>query len=169
MSRRSLTFRLVSWYCGLLFAVGAAFAAFSYFSFDRYITQTIRSTLAGRADAAWGMAAGMLNDRQGLAMLIEQRFAPEALNRMIRISSGGEVYYTSGLPNDGEFDPARVEQPAAGVQSISPGRTISSFIARTTRQPTAARDGQIRPVGRSDGRGRTSAGRLGFLRDCRYC
>ena len=116
MSRRSLTFRLVSWYCGLLFAVGTAFAAFSYFSFDRYITQTIRSTLAGRADAAWGMAAGMLNDRQGLAALIEQRFAPEALNRMIRISGGGEVYYISGLPSDGEFDPAKVEPPAPGVK-----------------------------------------------------
>src|ERR1700742_4238238 len=108
MSSRSLTFRRVSWYCGLLFAVGAAFAAFSYFSFDRYITQTIRSTLAGRAGGAFDIAGGLLNDRRGLAMLIEQRFAPEALNRMIRISSGGEVYYTSGPPSDGEFDPGEV-------------------------------------------------------------
>jgi signal transduction histidine kinase len=111
MSRRSLTFRLVSWYCGLLLAVGAAFAAFSYLSFDSYITQTIRSTVAGRADAIWGMAGGLLDDRQALATLIEQRFAPEALNRMIRISSGDEVYYASGRPNDGAFDPANVERP----------------------------------------------------------
>src|SRR3984957_1142544 len=110
MSRRSLTFRLVSWYCGLLFALGTAFAAFSYFSFDRYIIQTVQSTLESRADAIWGMAGSLLNDRQALTMLIEQRFAPEALNRMIRISSGGEVYYTSGLPSDGEFDPARIER-----------------------------------------------------------
>jgi len=117
MSRRSLTFRLVSWYCGLLFAVGTAFAAFSYFSFDRYVTQTIRSTVRGRADAIWGMAGGLLDDRPALAMLIEQRFAPEALNRMIRISSGGEVYYASGLPEDGAFDPAQVERPPAGRES----------------------------------------------------
>jgi len=110
MSRRSLTFRLVSWYCGLLLAVGAAFAAFSYFSFDTYITQTIRSTVAGRAEAIWGMAGGLLDDRRALAALIEQRFAPEALNRMIRISSGGEVYYASGQPSDGAFDPAKVER-----------------------------------------------------------
>jgi signal transduction histidine kinase len=108
MSRRSLTFRLVSWYCGLLFALGAAFAAFSYFSFDRYITQTVRSTLEARADAVWGMTGGLLSDRQTLAMLIEQRFAPEAQNRMIRISSGDDVYYASGRPSDGTFDPATI-------------------------------------------------------------
>ena len=114
--RRSLTFRLVSWYCGLLFAVGAAFAAFSYFSFDSYVTQTIRSTVAGRADAIWGMAGSLLDDRRALATLMEQRFAPEALNRMIRISSGGEVYYVSGLPSDGAFDPTKIERLPAGTQ-----------------------------------------------------
>jgi signal transduction histidine kinase len=108
MSRRSLTFRLVSWYCGLLFAVGTAFAAFSYFSFDRYIAETVKSTLSARADAVWGMAGDMLNDRQALTMLIEQRFAPEALNRMIRISSGDQVYYASGLPSDRDFDPLTI-------------------------------------------------------------
>jgi signal transduction histidine kinase len=117
MSRRSLTFRLVSWYCGLLLAVGAAFAAFSYFSFDLYVTQTIRSTVTGRADAIWGMAGSLLDDRQALAALIEQRFAPEALNRMIRISSGDQVYYTSGLPDDGAFDPRKVERLAADGKS----------------------------------------------------
>jgi signal transduction histidine kinase len=115
MSRRSLTFRLVSWYCGLLFAVGAAFAAFSYFSFDRYIAETVRSTLAGRADAVWDMAGPMLNDRKALTMLIEQRFAPEALNRMVRVSSGDWIYYASGQPSDGAFDPAAIARdPAAG-------------------------------------------------------
>jgi signal transduction histidine kinase len=108
MNRRSLTFRLVSWYCGLLFALGAAFTAFSYASFDRYIDQTIRSILAGRADAIWGMAGDMLTDRRAVTQLIEQRFAPEVLNRMIRISSGDQVYYQSGMPSDRAFDPAQV-------------------------------------------------------------
>ena len=111
MRRRSLTFRLVAWYCGLLFAVGTALAAFSYFSLERYIAETVRSTLAGRADAVWGLAGGLLNDRQGLAMLIEKRFAPETLNRMIRVSSGDQVYYASGEPSDGAFDPAAIARP----------------------------------------------------------
>jgi two-component system OmpR family sensor kinase len=106
MSRRSLTFRLVSWYCGLLFALGIAFAAFTYFSFDRYVEQATRSTLSGRADAVWGMAGGLLADTTALSALIEQRFEPEAQNRLIRLSGGGRVYYQSGQPADHEFDPA---------------------------------------------------------------
>jgi signal transduction histidine kinase len=129
MNRRSLTFRLVSWYCGLLFALGTAFAAFSYFSFDRYITQTVQSTLESRADAIWGMAGSLLSDQQALATLIEQRFAPEALNRMIRISGGGQVYYTSGLPSDGEFDPARIERVEAGGKARF-ARTGDFFLYR---------------------------------------
>ena len=49
MSRRSLTFRLVSWYSGLLFGLGTLFVVFTYFSFDRYVEQTTRSTLSSRA------------------------------------------------------------------------------------------------------------------------
>ena len=63
MNRRSLTFRLVSWYCGLLFAVGAAFAVFSYVSFDRYIAQTMQSLLVARAESVWGTAGSILDDR----------------------------------------------------------------------------------------------------------
>lgn len=112
MNRRSLTFRLVSWYCGLLLVLGAAFAAFSYFSFDRFVEQATRSTLASRADAAWSMANGLLGDKQVLAALIEQRFAPEAQNRLIRISGDGQIFYQSGAPEDHEFDPAAVPLPS---------------------------------------------------------
>ncbi len=114
MSRRSLTFRLVSWYCGLLFAVGIAFAAFCYASFDRFVEQATRSTLAGRVDAAWEMASGLFADKPALAALIEQRFAPEAQNRLMRISSGGDVFYISGAPEDHEFDPSAIPFPPPG-------------------------------------------------------
>ena len=92
MSRRSLTFRLVSWYCGLLFALGVAFAAFTYFSFDRYVEQATRATLSSRADAVWGMAGSLLADTAALSALVEQRFEPEAQNRLIRISGRGRIF-----------------------------------------------------------------------------
>jgi signal transduction histidine kinase len=111
MSRRSLTFRLVSWYSGLLFGVGALFVVFTYFSFDQYVEQTTRSTLSSRAHALWGMANGLLDDKAALTALIEQRFAPEIQNRLIRISGGGRVFYQSGIPEDGAFDPAHVPIP----------------------------------------------------------
>jgi signal transduction histidine kinase len=123
VSRRSLTFRLVSWYGGLLLALGAAFAVFSYFSFDRYIGETVQGLLAARADAVWGMAGNMLEDRQALTMLIEERFAPEALNRMIRISSGDRIYYVSGQPADHAFDPdqLRLTPPNGKKQFVQEG------------------------------------------------
>jgi heavy metal sensor kinase len=113
MSRRSLTFRLVSWYCGLLLALGAAFGAFAYISFDSYVAQTVRSTLDARTDAVWEIAHGQLRDRTALSALMEERFAPEALNRLIRIRDGNTVLYQSGLPNDHGFDPADIRLPDA--------------------------------------------------------
>ncbi len=108
MSRRSLTFRLISWYCGLLLAAGVAFALFTYASFDRYVEQSSRSTLSSRAEAIWGMANGLLDDKPALTKLIEQRFAPEAQNRLIRISANGALYYRSEMPSDGGFDPEAI-------------------------------------------------------------
>ena len=108
MSRRSLTFRLVSWYCGLLLAVGVAFAAFTYASFDRYVGQTTRSILASRTEAIWEINRGILRDDAAVRTLIEQRFAPETQNRLIRISGDGQIYYQSGMPDDRNFDPASV-------------------------------------------------------------
>jgi two-component system OmpR family sensor kinase len=119
MSRRSLTFRLVSWYCGLLFALGIAFAAFTYFSFDRYVEQATRATLSSRADAVWSMAGVLLSDTAALSALIEQRFEPEAQNRLIRVSGGGRVFYQSGRPNDNEFDPSTIPvSPRPGEETL---------------------------------------------------
>jgi signal transduction histidine kinase len=115
MSRRSLTFRLLSWYCGLLFVVGVAFAVFTYASFDRYIAQSSRSTLSSRAEAIWSMSNGILDDKPTLTKMIEQRFAPEAQNRLIRISGNGAIYFQSEPPSDGGFDPAAIPLPK-GVQ-----------------------------------------------------
>jgi signal transduction histidine kinase len=138
MSRRSLTFRLVSWYCGLLLALGAAFAIFTYASFDRYVTQTMRSTLAGRADAVWGMAVGLLNDKAALSAVIEQRFAPEALDRLIRVR-GSEVYYQSGIPSDGEFDPSTITAAPAGAQDSFEKRGNLFLYAKTFAAPDGTR------------------------------
>ena len=111
MSRRSLTFRLVSWYSGLLFGVGALVVVFTYFNFHDYVEQTTRSTLSGRAHALWGMASGLLDDKPALTALIEQRFAPETQNRLIRVTSGEKIFYQSGMPEDKAFDPAQVPIP----------------------------------------------------------
>ena len=118
MTRRSLTFRLVSWYCGLLLAAGGAFAVFTYVNFDRYNTEDTRSTLSARATAVWGMSRDILNDRDRLADLIERRFAPEAQNRFIRITGDGLTYYRSGAPVEKTFDPDSLPLPDSRGSSM---------------------------------------------------
>jgi hypothetical protein len=46
LNRRSLTFRLIAWYCGLLFLLDIAFAALTYAGFTYYLHNTILATLA---------------------------------------------------------------------------------------------------------------------------
>ncbi len=113
MNRRSLTVRLVSWYCALLLGLGAAFAAFTYASFSHFVDQSNRATLQTRTEAVWSIAGDLLDDKPALARLIEQRFAPEAQSRFIRISDGAAIYYQSGPPIEHEYDPAAIPILAA--------------------------------------------------------
>jgi signal transduction histidine kinase len=117
MNRRSITFRLVSWYCGLLLLLGIASGAYTYTSFDRYIRESTRVTLASRVVAVWEFSRDLLGNAPALATLIEQRFAPEAQNRFISIAVDGALVYRSGPPVEPGFDPLLI--PAdAGAPSL---------------------------------------------------
>jgi signal transduction histidine kinase len=140
LNRRSLTFRLVFWYSGLLLALGGGFAIFTISSFDRYVEAETRSTLSGRAQAIWTMTQGLLDDKAALADLIERRFAPEAQNRLIRISSGGEIYYQSGAPFEHAFDPTAVPIPS-GRPGISRLERLGDLFLYVTS--FTARDGRV--------------------------
>lgn len=112
MNRRSLTFRLVFWYCALLLALGAAFAVLTLVSFNRYVSQSTEATLAARAAAVWTISQPTLDDRANLTTLMEQRFLPEAQDRLIRISRDGAIVYQSGPPIDRQFDPDSIPLPS---------------------------------------------------------
>ncbi len=111
MNRRSLTFRLVAWYCALLFLLGVGFAAYTYTDFDRYVRTSTKATLVARADTIRDIAGTALDDRAALAPLIEQRFAPELRARFIRVIVNGQVAYMSGPPTEHEFDPSIIPLP----------------------------------------------------------
>jgi signal transduction histidine kinase len=109
VNRRSISFRLVSWYCLLLLLLYGASAVYTYFYFGRYVTESTRATLAARASAIWEIGRDWLDEPGPLAALMEQRFAPEAQNRFIAIASGDRIVYRSGVPVDHGFDPAAVK------------------------------------------------------------
>lgn len=124
MILRSVTSRLVFFYCLLLVLLGAAFLAFTVFSFRHYTNETITSNLAIRAQEIWNVSQGAVDQPARLTQIIERRFAPEAEDRFIRITAGGRQLYRSGQPSNRGFDPARV--PALAGAGIS--RKIGDLI-----------------------------------------
>jgi signal transduction histidine kinase len=108
MILRSVTSRLVFFYCLLLVLLGTVFLAFTVFSFRHYTNETITSNLAIRAQEIWNVSQGALDQPARLSQIIERRFSPESEDRFIRITAGGRLLYRSGAPSNRGFDPVRV-------------------------------------------------------------
>jgi signal transduction histidine kinase len=109
MNSRSLTFRLVAWYCGLLLLVGGSFAVFTYGGFTVYLRDIMRDTLAARAQDAAALARPRLADIPSLTAEIRGRFEPESHDRYMRILLEGRTLYLSGAPLEHAFDPNSID------------------------------------------------------------
>jgi len=119
---RSVTSRLVIFYCLLLVLLGAAFLAFTVLSFQHYTRETISESLAARAQEMWNVTQGTLQDFPRLSETVERRFSPESQDRFIRVRMGDVVLYHSGAPSSSDFDANAVpELPAP--ETADPGRT----------------------------------------------
>ena len=108
MNWRSITFRLVALYCGLLLLLGASFSLFTILSFERYTGATFQTNLAARATDVWRIVQPVLDKPAQVSLFVEQRFSPSAQDRFIRISREGRVIYRSDAPDDDSFDPATI-------------------------------------------------------------
>jgi len=108
MILRSVTSRLIFFYCLLLVVLGGAFLAFTVLSFQHYTRETLTSILSIRAREVRNISDGMLDQPVRLRETIERRFAPELQDRFIRIRTGNTILYRSGDPNSGEFSAAKV-------------------------------------------------------------
>jgi signal transduction histidine kinase len=126
MNWRSITFRLVFFYCGLLLFLGVSFSFFTIISFERYTRETIRTNIATRAGEVWVMVQGLVETPSQLAALIEQRFSPETQNRFIRISLDGRIIYRSAVPTDDSFDPGTIPTSSAefGPENLTYGKLL---------------------------------------------
>ncbi len=148
---RSVTSRLIFFYCLLLVLLGGAFLAFTVLSFQHYTRETLTSILSVRAREVWNISGGLLDQPIRLHDTIERRFAPESQDRFIRIRAGGTVLYQSGNPTSGEFSAklVAIEPPVAAGQ-VSPVRVLGNLLllSRSFRDP----DGKLVTVdaGQSD-------------------
>src|ERR1700677_955592 len=107
MNTRSLRFRLIMWYAGLLSAVFILFSVATYQLLRHYLEHSLADSLLRRADQ---IALSLLADAEktGEHYVIDEikaRYAPESYDRYIRITrADGSVLYASGRAAG--FDPS---------------------------------------------------------------
>lgn len=115
MNTRSLTFRLVAWYAGLLTIVFLLLGVLTVVLLRQYLEANVLDTQARRARqiADTLIAAATRTGEAPLARQVDELYSPEENDRFIRITRGdGHVVYASGTPRDGSFDPSTVPAPS---------------------------------------------------------
>jgi heavy metal sensor kinase len=133
MNTRSLSFRLVTWYAGVLTIVFVVLGGLTLIFLRHYLEAAVLDTQARRArQIADTLIAAV--DRTGEQMMtrqVEDLYSPQINDRFIRITRVGvgnaSVLYVSGTPHDGTFVPAGVPR----MQSASFDRQ-GVFVRKTS-------------------------------------
>ena len=123
MNTQSLSFRLVTWYAGVLTLVFILLGALTIILLRDYLESNVLDTQARRARqiADTLVAAASRTGDVAMAREVEELYAPEANERFIRITRGdGHVVYASGPPHDGSFDPVSVPALALRHPGLTP-------------------------------------------------
>jgi heavy metal sensor kinase len=111
MNARSISFRLVTWYAGLLAVIFVLLCALLYFDLRHFMENDLRQSQARRARQIANTL--LLHVKQtGEAAVASQTkdwYEPEINDRFIRITrADGTLVYVSEAPKDQSFDPAEV-------------------------------------------------------------
>jgi heavy metal sensor kinase len=118
VNTRSLSFRLVAWYAGVLLWVFVLLGVLTFLFLRHYLEANLLDTQMRRARqiADTLVAHAGRSDEQALRGQIESLYSPEVNDRFIRITrADGAPVYASGAPQDRRFDPAQVPPPPAGA------------------------------------------------------
>jgi heavy metal sensor kinase len=116
MNARSLSFRLVAWYAGVLTTVFVLLGVLTFFFLRHSLEANVLDAQARRARQIAGtlVAQARRDGEDAMRSEVEKLYSPEINDRFIRISrADGHVVYASGTPRSELFDPARVP-PIAG-------------------------------------------------------
>jgi len=117
VNSRSLSFRLVTWYAGVLTVVFVLLGALIFVSQRHYLEANVLDNQARRARqiAATLVASVRRDSESALAAQVETLYSPESNDRFIRITrADGAVVYASGPPRGETFDPSQVPELPRG-------------------------------------------------------
>jgi heavy metal sensor kinase len=111
MNIRSISFRLVAWYAGLLTGIFLLLCAVLYFDLRHFLEKDLRQSQSRRAHQIAGtlLAHAKQTGEPYVASQTKDWYEPEINDRFIRITrADGTLVYASGVPKDGSFNPAEV-------------------------------------------------------------
>jgi heavy metal sensor kinase len=116
MNTRSLNFRLVAWYAGVLTVVFVLLGSLTFLFLRHYLEANLLDIQARRARqiADTLVAHARRDSEEAMRSQVETLYSPEANDRFIRITrADGALVYASGAPRGGGFDPSLVPRPAS--------------------------------------------------------
>jgi heavy metal sensor kinase len=111
VNTKSIRFRLIAGYTGLITVVVLGFGIYTYMKVDTYLRLVLEQSLLRRTEA---IATSLRSDvyRIGeteLAKEVQVRYTPEQNDRFIRMSERQQgVFYVSGQPIDRSFNASKV-------------------------------------------------------------
>jgi heavy metal sensor kinase len=143
---RSLSFRLVTWYAGVLTIVFILLGVLTLLFLRHYLEANLLDIQARRArqiaDTLVIHAGG--GDKEALGRQVEALYSPETNDRFIRITrADGPVMYVSGAPKDMRFDPALVPALPANVASDARKVALSGGSLLVAAQAVRTPDGTL--------------------------
>ncbi len=147
MNWRSITFRLVALYCGLLLLLGASFSLFTVLSFERYTGATIQTNIAARAAEVWRHRAACPR-KSGTGVPIRRtKVQPVSPGPIHSDHRDGAVIYRSGAPDRWQLrlqyrSPASRRIPLAETRELRPARSVHKAISGPRRTTVAIESGQ---------------------------
>jgi heavy metal sensor kinase len=127
MNTRSLSFRLVTWYAGVLTVVFVLLGALTFISLRHYLEANVLDNQARRARqiAATLVARASRESEAAIGAQVENLYSPESNDRFIRITrADGAVVYASGPPRGEGFEPSQVPALPAGA-TLGAARKVS--------------------------------------------
>jgi heavy metal sensor kinase len=111
MNTRSISFRLVAWYAGLLAGIFLLLCALLYLNLRHFLENDLRQSQLRRARQI-GQTLLVHVKQTGevyVASQVADWYDPDINDRFIRITrADGTLVYVSKAPKDGSFDPAEV-------------------------------------------------------------
>src|SRR3954470_16244785 len=114
MNTRSLKFRLIAWYAGLLTGGLLLLGAVTYVVLESFLVASLKDSQMSRARQVGQLLSDEIRNRSETRVgeEIEARYAPGLYGRFSRVSlTNGAVLYTSSAPKDQNFDPATIAPP----------------------------------------------------------